>query len=229
MVHFNWTQLIPGVGHEYVHVATAGVASTVLIALALRARLALGSGENSSTPTDRLSVRAVFESITEMFANLADTVIGHDGKKYVPMFSSIFLFVIVNNLIGLVPGMTAATDNPNTTFALGLFTFIAYNFFGFKESGLAYLKHFAGPIVFLAPLMFVLEMISHLVRPMSLGLRLMGNIQGDHAVLGAFLDLAPIGVPVLFYFMGLFVAFMQAFIFTLLSMVYVSMAVEHDH
>ena len=126
--------------------------------------------------------------------------------------------------------MTPATDNINTTFAMGIFSFVVYNIYGIKEHGLAYVKHFLGPLLLLAPLMLIIELISHVVRPVSLGLRLQGNMMGDHTVLGIFLDLLPYtGVPVLFYMLGLFVCFMQAFVFTMLSMIYVSIAISHDH
>lgn len=100
---------------------------------------------------------------------------------------------------------------------------------GIKENGWGYLKHFMGPIILLAPLMLVIEVISHVVRPISLGLRLANVMKGDHTVLGIFLDLVPLFLPILFYILGIFVCFVQAFVFTLLSMVYVSMAIAHDH
>jgi F-type H+-transporting ATPase subunit a len=230
MVHFNWTQLIPQVGHHYIHVATMAVASTFLVLLAVAARAALGPQTSAVVPAKSFGLKAVFEAIIDFIVAISDMVIGEEGRKFVPMFASIFLFVFVNNVLGLVPGFTPATDNLNTTIALGLFVFAAYNFFGFKEHGVAYLKQFMGPLLLLAPLMIIIEVISHLVRPMSLGLRLQGNMLGDHTVLGLFLDLAPyLGLPVAFYGLGLFVSFMQAFVFTMLSMIYVSMAISHDH
>ncbi len=230
MVHFNWTQLIPEVGHHYIHVATLVVSSVVILVLGTAARLALGSGHEAVVPAKTVGLKAIFEAIVDFIVSISDMVIGEHGRKFAPMFASIFLFVFLNNLLGLVPGMTPATDNINTTLALGLFVFVAYNIFGFQEHGLPYLKQFLGPLLLLAPLMLVIEVISHLVRPMSLGLRLQGNMMGDHTVLGLFLDLAPYyGLPVIFYGLGLFVCFMQAFVFTMLSMIYVSMAISHDH
>lgn len=229
MVHFNWTQLIPGVDHHHVHVATMAVAGLALIGLSLMARLALGSGERAIQPATGFSLKGLFEVITEFMVGLADMVVGEEGRKFVPMFATIFFFVLFNNLVGLVPGMTPATDNINTTIAIGAFTFVAYNIFGLKEHGIAYFKQFLGPLMWLAPLMLVIEVISHAVRPLSLGLRLQGNMVGDHTVLGIFLDLVPFGIPMIFYGLGIFVCFMQAFVFTMLSMIYVSMAVSHDH
>lgn len=229
MTHFNWTQLIPGVSHENIHVATNIVVTLFIISFCLLARKALGKGEEAVTPDGRFSIKGICEVLVEFVINLTDTVIGEHGRKYVPLFGAIFVYVLINNLFGLIPGMTPATDNINTTVAVGIFTFIAYNWMGLKENGVSYLKHFLGPVIWLAWLMLPIELISHLVRPMSLGLRLAGNMTGDHTVLGIFLDLVPVGVPVVFYFLGLFVCFVQAFVFTLLSMVYISMATAHDH
>ena len=222
--------MIPGVDHHHVHVATALVAGVGLILLSLAARVALGSGETAVLPASRFSLRGVFEVITEFIVSLSQLVIGeHEGRKFAPLFATIFLYIFFNNLVGLIPGMTPATDNINTNIAVGVFTFLAYNIFGFKEHGVGYLKQFLGPIWWMIPLMLVIELISHLVRPVSLGLRLQGNMMGDHTVLGIFLDLVPYGVPMIFYSLGIFVCFMQAFVFTMLSMIYVSMAISHDH
>ena len=229
MVHFNWTQLIPGVGHEYTHIATAAITGVAIIAFAFVGRLALGTGEAAYAPASKFSVKGIFEIVSEFIVGLSEMVIGEQGRKFAPFFASIFFYIWINNFVGLLPGMTPATDNMNTTLALGIFSFIAYNFFGLRENGVGYLKHFLGPVLLMAPLMVVIEIISHLIRPMSLGLRLYGNMVGDHTVLGIFLDLVPYGVPAIFYGLGVFVATMQAFVFTMLSMIYVSMAIAHDH
>lgn len=227
---FNWTQLIPGVGHHYDHVATLAIATAATVGIGVAARASLGKGETAVLPADKFSLRGIMEMLTETMSGLADMVIGEHGKHYVPFFTSVFFFVVFNNLIGMIPGMTPATENINTTFGFGILMFLFYNFQGVKENGIvAYLKHFMGPVIFLAPLMFVIEIVSHLVRPFSLGLRLANVMMGDHTVLSVFLDLVPIGVPIPFYMMGLFVCFVQAFVFTLLSMVYVAFAIAHDH
>lgn len=226
---FTFTSLIPGVGHEYAHVATAGIVTAGLVVTSFAAKKALGTGQQAIVPASTFSVKGVFELITEFVAGLCDMVIGHGGRKYLPMFAAFFTFVLMNNLVGVIPGMAPATENLNTTLAMGLFVFIAYNLFGLKENGMGYLKHFLGPVLWLGPLMLVIELISHIVRPISLGLRLANVLKGDHTVVGIFLDLVPIGLPVPFYLLGMFVAFVQAFVFTLLSMVYVALATAHDH
>jgi F-type H+-transporting ATPase subunit a len=231
---FNWTQLIPGVDPSNTHVATTAVSGVVLVGAALVARAALGKGDKALEPADRFSIRGIFEVISEFIVSLTDMVVGDHGRKFAPMFATIFFFILVNNLLGLVPGMSPATMNINTTVAIGLFTFVAYHIYGLKEHKGQYVKQFLGPIWWLAWLMLPIELISHVVRPFSLGLRLQGNIQGDETVLHIFLELLPphlrwIPIPAIFYCIGIFVCFMQAFVFTMMSMIYVSLAVSHDH
>ena len=113
--------------------------------------------------------------------------------------------------------------------SVNISAFVGYNFYGFKEHGIGYIKQFMGPLLWLAPLMLPIELISHFIRPLSLGLRLQANMMGDHIVLGIFTELVPLFVPVIFYGLGLFVCVVQAFVFTLLTMIYVSMAISHDH
>jgi F-type H+-transporting ATPase subunit a len=231
VVHFNWTQFIPGVGHHYIHIATAAIVTFLILILGLLAFSAIKAAK-SPAPSGHFNIKGVFEALTEFIVGLVDTVIGKHGRIYVPFFGALFFYILFNNLVGLLPGMTPATDNINTTAAVGLVSFLIYNTLGIKEHGFVnYFKHFMGPIIWLAPLMLIIEFISHLVRPLSLGMRLAGNMQGDHTVIGVFLDLIPvwIPIPVLFYGLGTFVCLVQAFVFTLLSMVYVSMAVAHEH
>jgi F-type H+-transporting ATPase subunit a len=226
---FTWTSLIPGVGHEYAHVATAGIVTAGLVTAGMAARAKLGTGETAVVPASRLSIRGIFEVLTEFIRGVVDVVIGEHGYDFIPLFASVFTFVLVNNLVGVIPGMAPATENLNTTLAMGVFIFIFYNFHGLKENGWGHIKHLFGPVLWLGPLMFVIELISHLVRPVSLGLRLANVMRGDHTVVGIFLDLVPIALPIPFYLLGIFVCFVQAFVFTLLSMVYVAMATAHDH
>jgi F-type H+-transporting ATPase subunit a len=228
-MHFNWTQLIPGVGHHYIHVATLLIVSGLLILVGFRARAALGTGETAIAPVGKLSARGFFEMITDMIGGLAEQVIGHHGRAFAPYFAALFTFIVVNNFVGLIPGMTPATDNFNTTFAFGIFSFLAYNVIGLKEGGIGYLKHFLGPVIWLAPLMLIIEIISHIIRPLTLGLRLANVMTGDHTVLTVFLGLFPVGPAIPFYLLGMMVCVIQAFVFTLLSMVYISLATAHDH
>lgn len=230
--HFSWAQLIPGVGHEYTHVATSVVVTGVIAILAVIAKASIGKGDKNLKPANKLSVRGFFEVITEIIISVSDMVIGERGRKYVPMYAAIFIYVLFNNLIGLIPGWSAPTDNLNTTIAIGLFSYVVYNFYGIKEQGLGhYLAHFMGPVALMAPLIFVIEIFSHAIRPVSLGLRLRSNMMGDHTLLGIFLELFPAWLPIpsVFYFLGMFVCILQAFVFVLLSMVYIAMATASDH
>jgi F-type H+-transporting ATPase subunit a len=152
---------------------------------------------------------------------------GPKAKRFIPLIGTLFLFILLSNLIGLVPGFASPTTNLNTNAACAVIVFSATHYYGIKENGLVYLKHFMGPIWWLAILMVPLELVGHLVRPVSLSLRLFGNMNGDHMVLQIFSDLVPFGVPVVFIVLGMFVSFIQALVFTLLSILYISGAVEH--
>lgn len=226
---FTWTSLIPGVGHELAHVATAGIIAGGLILVGFKARANLGTGDEAAMPAAKFSLRGLIELVVEFIAGLTDMIIGEHGRKYVPFFATLFSFILVNNWLGMLPGVAPATENINLTFAMGCFSFVCYNFYGLKEHGISYLKHFLGPFLPLAFIMLPIELVSNFVRPFTLAMRLANVLNGDHTVLGVFLDLVPIGIPIPFYILGIFVCFVQAFVFTLLSMVYVSMATAHEH
>jgi F-type H+-transporting ATPase subunit a len=181
-------------------------------------------------PESKLTFRNFFEIIAENLYKLTEMVMGeHDAAYYFPAIGTMFLFIFTSNLVGLIPGFLPPTDNLNTTLALGIFVFVYYNYIGLKTHGIAYLKHFLGPLLWLAPLMLVIEIASHVFRPISLAFRLRGNIMGDHVVLHVFSDLVPVLLPVVFYGLGVFVAFIQAFVFCLMTMVYISLSTAHDH
>lgn len=228
MAHFNWFQLITFIGHHYLHIASAVFVCLVLIVMSIVARKKLN--EDDISPQGKFGVLGLFETLADFIFDKASAIIGKNGHKYASFFCFLFVFILFNNILGLIPGFTTASDNINTTLAIGLVAFVFYNKEGIKEQGVVnYLKHFLGPVWWIAPLLFVVEIISHMFRPFTLGLRLMGNMKGDHTVLSAFLDLVPVAIPVIFYGLGLFVSVVQALVFTLLSMVYVSMAVTTNH
>jgi len=223
---FTWDNLFPYIPQ---HVFFAFVIVAVLVLLGWAARTALARAQSPVIPDEGLSVRNVMELLVALVAGLSDGIIGREGRRFVPLFAAFFCFILVSNLSGLVPGFSPPTSNLNTTLGLGLVSFVAYNFFGFREHGTGYLKHFMGPVLFLAPFFFVLELVSHLVRPLSLGLRLFGNIFGDHLVIEIFTSLTKVIVPVAFYLLGTLVSVIQAAVFTILSIIYVAMAVGHEH
>lgn len=231
--HFNFLDLA-GVPHHYNHVAMAvGISALVLgTTLVARAQLvrAMKTEEGALIPESKLTFRNFFEIIAEALYGLTESVMGpHDAPKFYPVIGTLFVFIFTSNIVGLIPGFLPPTSNLNTTLALGLFVFLYYNYAGLRENGLAYLKHFFGPVLLLGPLMLVIELASHVFRPLSLALRLRGNIDGDHVILGVFSDLVPYGIPVIFYGLGVFVAFIQAFVFCLMTMVYISLSTAHDH
>ena len=226
MIHFSWGDLF--LNHQNSHLFAAFIAVFVFLAAIFFGRRALLKSKDDA-PAKNLSLRGLFELFIKFQVGLSDLVIGPQGRQMVPVFGAIFLLLWIQNLLGLFPGFAATTGNLNATLAFGVGSFLIYNFYGIKRHGWKYIKQFIGPLMALAPFMLILEIITHLIRPLSLGLRLYGNMMGDHAVLSAFLSMVPVGVPVIFYFLGLFVCTMQAFVFTILSMVYFSMAISDDH
>lgn len=161
--------------------------------------------------------------------NLLIDNVGTHGLKYFPVIATFGMLILVSNLMGLIPGLMSPTASTSVTFALGISSFVYYNAIGIKENGLfGHLKHFAGPIPWLAVLMFPIELVSNLVRPMSLGIRLFGNLFGDEQILGTIFGLVRWVLPALIMPLSVFVAFMQTFIFVLLSIIYIS-EVSHHH
>jgi F-type H+-transporting ATPase subunit a len=226
--HFTWFDLF-NVEHHNIPVAAAMLVTLLIVLFSIVGRIALGSGEAAIQPTGHFSIKGFFEAFTEFINTVVKMVLGHHGRDYAPLFGAIFFYILFSNLLGLLPGMTASTANINAAFAIGLFSFVTYNVIGFQHAGPAYLKHFMGPIWWMAPILLPIELISNFVRPLSLGIRLSVNMTADHAILGTFLDLTKVVIPVIFYAMGTFVSFVQAFVFTMLSMVYVMMATADDH
>jgi F-type H+-transporting ATPase subunit a len=161
--------------------------------------------------------------------NLLVDNIGPHGLKYFPVIATFGMLILVSNLMGLIPGLMSPTASTSVTFALGISSFVYYNAIGIKENGLlGHLRHFAGPIPWLAVLMFPIELVSNFVRPLSLGIRLFGNLFGDEQILGTIFGLVRWILPALIMPLSVFVAFMQTFIFVLLSIIYIS-EVSHHH
>jgi F-type H+-transporting ATPase subunit a len=181
----------------------------------------------------RLSVEApgklqqVLELVVTGLEELIEDVVGHGfGKRFLPFIGGLAVFIFTANIFGLFYFVQPPTANPNTTFALSITAFLFYNFVGIKDNGLfKYLKHFAGPLPLLAPLMVPIEIISHLARILSLALRLFGNIFGEHTATGIFFVMFPFVVPWPMMGLGIFGALLQAFIFIMLTMAYLQGAV----
>ena len=171
----------------------------------------------------------IAEMIHETGGGLADQIIGHGYQRFQAFVTCIFLFVLLNNLLGLIPGINAPTTLPSVPLGLALTTFVYYNFNGIRANGIVgYLKQIAGPIWWISWLIFPIELISHLARILSLTIRLYANMFASDMVSLGFFSLVPVGVPVIFLGLHIFVSLIQAFVFMLLSMIYLSLAVSHE-
>jgi F-type H+-transporting ATPase subunit a len=228
------------------HVTYAFLVTVVLSTLAI-----LGTRNLQLVPR---GVQNFLEVVIEQFVHLLDDVIGREGRRFLPLIATLGLFILTSNLMGLIPGFVAPTSNLNTTAACALIVFVSYHAIGIRKQGvLNYLKHLGGPVPWLAPLMFPIEVVSHFARPLSLSLRLFGNMFGGHILLAIIFLLsgldglfgwvltgqlmgvlvgAPAGVLMIAFTTGfliplkILVAFLQAFIFCMLSMLYIAGAVE---
>jgi len=165
----------------------------------------------------------VLELAVSGFKGLLHDIIGHDGEQYLYIIGGFACFIFISNMFGLFYFLAPPTSNPNTTFALSISAFCYYNWRGIRAQGpLHYLKHFAGPVWWLAPIMFPIEIIGNFARILSLSMRLFGNIFGEHTATGIFMGLVPIIAPMPMMALGIFGAFLQTFIFIMLTMVYIS-------
>jgi len=171
----------------------------------------------------------IFELVYEFVSGQAEENAGHDGHRYVTYFGTVFIFVLFANLIGVIPGFESPTMIPSVPAGLAVATFCYYNIMGVQANGpFKYAAHFAGPIWWMAPLMIPIEIVSHLARPLSLTIRLFANMYAGEQVTGVFLKLTLLLVPALFMGLHVFVSLLQAYIFMLLTMMYVGGAVAHD-
>ncbi|MFQ5585252.1 MAG: F0F1 ATP synthase subunit A [Thermodesulfobacteriota bacterium] len=177
------------------------------------------------------SMQSILEEILGGLEGLVEETMGPKGKKYVPFVVTIFIYILVANALGMIPGLLPPTANLNSTAGLAIMVFVATHIIGVKEHGIKYIKHFTGPIWWLTPLMLPLEIIGHLARPLSLSLRLFGNMMGHERIVGVLLILMPLAYPMLAFstVLGVLVIFIQAFVFTLLAMMYIGGALEEAH
>jgi F-type H+-transporting ATPase subunit a len=203
------------------------VAMEILVALIMVVLFAL---LRSSLSVDKPSkLQQVFELIYNFQRGQADEIIGHhDGPKYVAFAGTLFIFVLFGNLIGVVPSFESPTMFAPVPAGCAMATFLVYNILGFTSNGAGYLKHFTGPIPWLTPLMLPIEVISHLARPMSLTIRLYANMVAGEKVTLVFLALTYFLVPAVFMGLHVFVSLIQAFIFMVLTMIYIGGAVSHE-
>jgi F-type H+-transporting ATPase subunit a len=210
---------------RHVHVFMSLVALVIVIFVSFLVWRRLRSPERNLLPDQRPTFANVAEITVSAILRLMDDVMGKGSASHLPLVAGLFIYIMICNTMSIIPGMQAPTENINTNLAMAGSVFVYYNYVGIKNQGLRkYLKHLAGPVIWLAPLMFAIELVSHIVRPVSLSVRLFGNMLGDHVVYTNFSDIAPFVIPVLFMIMAIFVSFIQAFVFVLLSMIYISLA-----
>jgi len=212
------------------HVLTAMLVALLLIGGAFAYKGAIASSpDGGRVPPARFNLRNFFEMFCDGVIGMMESIMGKkDAKRFFPLIASLAFFIFFSNALALIPGFIPATDTLKTNLALAVIVFLTTHVMGVKEHGIAYFKHFLGPNMLLAPLMLIIEIISHLARPVSLSLRLMGNMIADHKVVAAFFALIPIIVPIPFLVLGTLVVIIQTLVFSLLSMVYISMAVAHE-
>jgi len=220
-----WTQLIEHFVHRdltlYDHVIAAGIVFLILLVIAVLVKSRMSLIPNG--------LQQLMEVTVQALCDMMEDNIGEGSRKYLPLIGGLAFFIFMSNFLGMIPSFSAATGNFNTTVACAMIVFLYYNFQGVMEHGAGYIKHFMGPIPWLAPLMFPIEIISHLARPFSLAIRLFGNIGGEHMVSLVFYSLIPWLLPVPLMILGLFAAFLQTFVFIMLTQIYIAGSIAHDH
>ena len=231
---FTWMGAIVHALHLPIphYVLTFIFISLMLTVIGFLYRAKINNTSNVIIPDAGITLRNLVELYGSFIYSQCKNVIGEEhADEYFPFISTVFIFIFICNFSGLIPGFLPPTEYLNTTLALGAFSFIYYNIQGCRKQGtINYLKHFCGPLWYLAFLIFPIEIISNLVRPLSLALRLRFNMFADHIVLSESFGIIPVLLPVVFMFLGLLVSVVQAYVFTVLTMVYIHLAVaHHDH
>jgi F-type H+-transporting ATPase subunit a len=221
---FLYLRFVPGFD-DFPNVVYSWAVMFFLIAISILA--------TRSLQTIPVGSQNVIETIFEGVASFVEDTLGPEGKPYFSLIFTLGIYIFLSNVIGILPGFMAPTSNVNTNIGCALTVFFATHYIGFKKSGLKYLRHFTGPIIWLAPLMIPIEIISHLSRPLSLTLRLFGNITGEELVLGVLMLLCLqiyLPLPWAMQMFSIFGSFIQAFVFVLLTMIYIAGSLEgHDH
>lgn len=215
--------------HSFEPIGTALALAVLLFLVAAYVRSRLAKVEEAVIPDESLTLRTFVEVFLDYFYNLAKDVMDEKrAKKYFPLIGSAACFVFLANVMALLPGFPVATTSLNVTFGSALVVFVLFNFWGLKENGLGYLKHLMGPVWYLAPLVFPIELISLCVRPITLGLRLMLNMSVDHLLLTIFMGFLTVLVPLPILVLECVVVLVQTLVFTLLTCIYIGLATEHE-
>jgi F-type H+-transporting ATPase subunit a len=216
-------------GWTLTHVLTTFVVLLFVIWGSMAFYRGLKSPDKGLVPPRKMNLRNMFETTAESVYGMVEGAMGEkNAPRFFPLIGALWLFILLGNLIGLIPGFVTPNDTLKTNVGIAVLVFLLTHFYGVKEHGLAYFKHFLGPTPALAPLILPIELISHFARPLSLAVRLLGNMMADHKVVMSFFALVPIIVPLPFMLLGLLVCLIQALVFCTLTMVYIGMAIEHE-
>lgn len=227
---YQWVSSLAHIIHFPEHIITFAMIGFLIILLGGIYRYKLTKAASIVIPDEGITFRNIVEAYGAFIYGQCKNILGEKyAAQYFSYAATFFIVILLSNLIGLVPGFLPPTGFFSTTFALGCTSFIYFNWQGIKTQGFwKYMKHFAGPFWYLAFMMFPLELLSNFIRAFSLSIRLRGNMFGDHMTLTIFTNLAPFLVPVIFLSLGLMVCVIQAYVFMLLSLVYIALALPHD-
>lgn len=227
---FQWVSAISNVVHAPEHIVTFALVGLLIILIAGVYRYKISKASSIVIPDEGITFRNIVEAYGAFIYDQCKNVLGEKyAAQYFSYAATFFIVIVISNLIGLVPGFLPPTEYFSTTFALGVTSFIYFNWQGIKTQGLwKYLKHFAGPFWYLAFLIFPLEILSNFIRAFSLSIRLRGNMLGDHMTVTIFTSLTPFLVPIIFMCLGILVCVLQAYVFMLLSLVYIALALPHE-
>jgi F-type H+-transporting ATPase subunit a len=250
--HTSWLTLILGYMHEtldanagalgesvikheapswrsFEPMAAALFVTLIVLGIALRVRSRLQNPDDAVVPEDQLTLRTFMEAFLSYFYDLAKSVMDAErAKKYFPLIGAAAMFVFFSNVLALVPGFPVATSSLSITLGCAIVVFVCFNAYGLATNGVGYVKHLAGPAWYLAPLVFPIEVIGLCVRPVTLAVRLFLNMSVDHLILGIFVGLISILVPIPLMVLGVLIILIQTLVFTLLTCIYIGLATEHE-
>jgi len=227
----EWTwQVFQATHFEIDHILGGVLVFLVLALLGVRYWLSVHTArDGGAVPPPKFGTRTLLETFADMVYGLMEGPMGaKNARRYLPLIGTLFLFILFCNLLSLIPGFLPPTATLKTNVALALLVFVLTHVFGVAAHGPKYFKHFLGPVWWLAPLMLPIEIVSHLARPVSLSMRLLGNITADHKVPVVFFAFFPLLLPLPFLVLGVLVAVVQAVVFSLLSTIYISTAIAHE-
>jgi F-type H+-transporting ATPase subunit a len=223
-------------------IQAALLAGALLLLAGVQVRRKLAAAGGGVIPDEGVSLRNFIEVLIESLAKLAQDRMGEDWRRYFPIVATMFFFILISNMMGLIPGLIGSTSDVNATFAWAVIAWVFYTWVGISKHKGKYIIKFMGPSFFekemfgrtvhfrlLAPFMLILEIPLDLARIGTLAVRLLANMFADHTVVTVWISLVPVGIPAIFMGLGLIVAVLQAFIFSLLTMVYIGLALDEPH